>query len=412
MKKNNAIKAAGDLFYTVMATVIMNVVTQIIIYPLITYYKGNEVTGDILYFIGIIYIVPQALGTALHNVRLMMRKTCDITNRDFLPLIAVLSTASALICGYIGFADTFNLAFSIAYALFSVIYLLRIYATVEFRLDLKIKQYFFYFLLICAGYLAGFGLYMLTNIWLLIFVVGEALALAHTFTKGKLFRNDSLSGNRSKINKVIIMVLLSTIVRDCVNQFDKVILKQAINSSVVTQYHVVSLIAKTLLMLVQPINSLILTYLTIKDSVITKKQLIKFSALSIIFGGIFYGACLVGTPIFVKLFYPDLYDTVMPYNAIVNLGLIIGFISTMFMSILLTQGKTAIQMTIQFVWGVLYIATATYFVGKYQIWGLAYVTLVANSLKLIAALAFMFYTKNVKQHKILKKETSDSISDK
>ena len=71
MKKKRAAKAFGDLFYTIMATVAMNIVTQIIIYPLITRFKGNEVTGDILYFIGVIYIVPQALGTALNNVRLI-----------------------------------------------------------------------------------------------------------------------------------------------------------------------------------------------------------------------------------------------------------------------------------------------------------------------------------------------------
>lgn len=393
MENRKTVKLAGDLIYTIMATVVLNFVLQIVIYPLITHFHGEDVTGNILYFIGIIYIVPQALGTSLLNVRLMMRKVCNISNYDFAPLIVMFSALSAIICGFLGFSENNSPLFAICYGAFSIIYMLRLYGAVEFRLNLKFKEYFFYFCIVCVGYLIGFGLYMLTDIWLLIFLCGEAMALIYVSVKGTIFRNDGKTGNRSKINKTIAMVLFSTIVRDCVNQFDKVILKQAMSPAVVTQYHVVSLIAKTIQMLVQPINSLILTYLTVKDSVLTKKQLLKFTGITLLCGGFFYGACVVGTPIFVKILYPDLYSAVMPYNFIVNLGLIVGFISTMFMSILLTQGKTAIHTVIEFVWGISYIAASYYFVDKYQVWGLAYITLIANAIKLIVAIAFTLYEK-------------------
>ncbi len=396
MGKNKALKTAGDLIYTIMASIVLNVVLQVIIYPLINRFYGEDVTGDILYFIGIIYIVPQALGTAISNVRLMIRKECDITNRDFIPFAVVLSAISAIICGFIGFWDSDNFIFPICFGLFSVLYFLRMYVAVEFRLSLKFKGYFLYFLAISIGYLAGFGLYLITDIWLLIFTVGEAVALTYSFVWGRMFKNDSLSGNRRRITKQLVMVGLSTIIRDCVNQFDKVILKQVVSSGMVTHYHVVSLISKTIMMLVQPINTLILSYLTVKDSTLSKKQLIKFTGITLGCGAVFYLGCIIGTPIFVKLFYPELYDAVMPYNLIVNLGVILGFISTMFMSILLTQNKTAIQMAIQCVWGIGYIIAAYYFVTKYQLWGLAYVTLVANSLKLLASIVFTFKDKKVK----------------
>lgn len=393
MKKQASFKAAGDLIYTVMATVVMQCVLQLIIYPQTTRIYGEELTGTILYFIGIIYIVPQAFGTSLHNVRLMMRKECDVTNRDFLPHTAVLAAVAALACGFMGFADNKDPVFAAAYGIFAMVYLLRIYSAVEFRLSLKFKQYFLYFCLISVGYLIGFGLFLLTDIWLLIFAVGEAFALAYTVIFGKLFKNDGKTENRKRITRTIAMVLMSTAVRDCVNQFDRVILKQTINESVVTGYNAVSLIAKTMQMLVQPINSLILTYLTVKGTAITRRQLVKFTGITLACGALFYCVSIVGTPIFVKLFYPSLYEEVMPYNLLVNLGLIVGFISTMFMSILLSQGKTAIQMSIQCVWGGAYIVSAYHFVGTHGIWGLATVTLIANGLKLIAAVAFTFYEK-------------------
>lgn len=396
MGKNKALKTAGDLIYTFMATVVLNVVLQVIIYPLINRIHGESVTGDILYFIGIIYIVPQALGTSISNVRLMLRKECDITNRDFVPFVMILSVLSAIICGFVGFMDSDNVIFPICFGLFSILYFLRMYVVVEFRLNLKFKGYFLYFLAISIGYLIGFGLYLLTEIWLLIFTMGEAVALVYSFVWGRMFKNDGLSGNRKKITKELILVGLSIMVRDCVNQFDKVILKQIVSSGMVTHYHVVSLISKTIMMLVQPINTLILSYLTVKDSTLTRKQLFKFTGITLGCGAVFYLGCIIGTPIFVRLFYPELYDAVMPYNLIVNLGVILGFISTMFMAILLTQGKTAIQMVIQCVWGVCYIIAAYYFVSKYQLWGMAYVTLVANAVKLIASIFFVFKDKKVK----------------
>lgn len=397
MDKQKTTKTASDLIYTIGATVVMQLVLQIIIYPLTNKHCGEGVTGNILYFIGIIYIVPQALGTSLHNVRLMMRKDYDVSNYDFAPHVAAFSAISALVCGAVGFVDGKDPVFAIAYGLFSVVYMLRVYASVEFRLDMKFKGYFLYFLTVSAGYLVGFGLFLFTDIWLLIFAVGEITAVAYIFVKGKLFKNDGKTGISAKISKTVAIVLASTIVRDCVNQFDKVVIMQNMGEDVVTRYNAVSLIAKTIQMLVQPVSSLILTYLTIKDTALSKKQLLKFTGITLGCGGAFYCASIVGTPVFLKLFYPSFYDEVIQYNLIVNLGLIVGFISTMFMSILLSQGKTAVQMTIQTVWGACYIVAASFFVNKYKIWGLAAVTLAANLLKLAAAVAFMFFDKPKKK---------------
>ncbi len=395
MKQKKTARLAGDLIYTVMATVIMNAVLQIIIYPLITRFHGEAVTGNILYFIGIIYIVPQAFGTALNNARLVSRKSCDVNNSDFIHLLVISSALSALICAGVGVYERSNPLFSVAYGVFSAIYMLRVYAQVEFRLVLNFKKHLLYYIIISCGYLIGFGLYMLTDLWLLIFIVGDSAALAYSLFKGDIFRKDGKSQNRAQVNKIYGMLFLSTIVRDCVTQFDKVILKLTISAEVVTQYHVVSLIAKTMQMLVQPVNSLILSYLTVKDSELTKKQLLKFTGLSLGFGGVFYGVCIAGTPIFVKLFYPDLYSAVMPYNLLVNLGLILGFVATLFMSILLTQEKTALHMTIQCVWGVCYIAAAYFAVLKFQLWGIAVVTLVANAAKLLIAILCTFLSSPV-----------------
>lgn len=391
LNKRKSTRLAGDFLYTLLATAVLNAATQIVIFPLITRIHGDSVTGNILYFMGIIYIVPQALGTTLNNARLVIRKSCDVVNSDFNQAIMIMSGISALVCGLIGFFEGQSISFCLGYAAFSVIYMLRIYAQVEFRLVLKFKEYFLYFCIISVGYIAGFFLYAATDIWLCIFITGEAAALVYTLTKGTIFKQTPKTDNRSKIHKTVFILFLSTIVRDCVNQFDKIILKQAIRAEVVTQYHVVSLMAKTIQMLVQPVNALILSYLTVKNASLSRKALVKFMAVSLAVGAIAYGGCIVGTPILVGLFYPDLYAVVMPYNLFVNLGLIVGFVASMFMAVLLSQEKTVLHMVIQCVWGAGYIAAVYFFIDRYALWGLIGVTLAANSIKLVVAICGVFW---------------------
>lgn len=398
MQKNKSVKIAGDLLYTIMATVVMNIVLQLIIYPVTTHFYGEELTGTILYFIGFIYIIPQAFGTALSSTRLVVRKTYDASNSDYTHLLVLSSSLTAILCGLIAFFDDMSFSFMIGYALFSVIYMLRAYAQVEFRLTLKFKEYFIYYCIISAGYLFGLGLYVITDIWLLIFITGELSALLYTFSKGSIFKRDKKTDAGTLINKTVLMIILSTLVRDCVIQFDKVILKQTINATVVTQYHVVSLIAKTMQMLIQPINTLIMSYLTVKDAVLSKKSLVKFTGIAFVLGGVFYIACIIGTPIYLKLFYPSLYETVIGYNFIVNLGLILGFLASLFMAVILSQGKTKIHTYIECVWGAVYILTAYYFTSNFAIWGLAYVTLAMNTLKIIISLMVLFISIKEKEH--------------
>ncbi len=397
MLNKKSFKIAGDFFYTVMATVVMNIILQIVIYPIITHFYGDAITGEILYFIGFIYIIPQAFGSTLSNTRLVIRKSHDASNGDYSRVILLSSVLSAIACGLIALPDSSSVFFPIFYGLFSILYLLRSYAQVEFRLTLKFKEYFLYYCIISVGYLLGLGLFVLTQNWLLIFVTGEAFALLYTLWKGSIFKKESKKLSPSIIYNTITMIALSTLVRDCVLQFDKVILKQTINASVVTQYHVVSLIAKTMQMLIQPINTLIMSYLTVKDAVLSRKVLFKFIGIAFLLGGVFYGICIVGTPIYIRLFYPSLYNEIMQYNYIVNLGLILGFLASLFMVVLLSQGKTRLHTSIECIWGACYIAAAYYLSSQHGIWGLAYITLLMNIIKNLVALICLYFSLKPKQ---------------
>lgn len=380
----------SDLTYTIMASVVINVVLQLIIYPIITKKFGSDVTGEILYFIGIIYIIPQAIGTSINNSRLLMRKNGGASNGDYEGILTLTCVLGALVSGAIAFGDTFNGRFALAYGIFSAIYALRMYAQVEFRLNLKFSKYFLYYAIVSVGYLIGFGIYLITGQWIIIFFVGEIMALTYSIFKGEIFKKEKPIAVKGKVYKTVSLIMFSTFVRDGVNQFDKVILKQILGPGMVTEYNAVSVIAKTVQMLVGPVNTLILSYLTVKNTKLSRQAFKKYVIVSLGIGCLVLLTCLVGTPIYLKLFYSELYERVIGYSFIINLGLIAGFIASLYMAILLSQGKTVLHTTIQCVWGVTYVVSAYILTNKYSLMGMATATMLCNVVKIIAVVILVF----------------------
>ena len=378
-------KLIGDFIYTFMANVVMNGVLQIIIYPLITKYFGESVTGEILYFVGIIYIFPQAVGSAISNSRLVIHRTRDTSNGDYADILPLFSAISALICGIFSVCDSKEWYFVLIYMLFAFVYALRMYAQVEFRLKLKFAGYFRYYLIISLGYLVGFGLFWLIKFWMIIFLVGELAAVIYAYIKLDIFKKAERLNPRKLIYSNTVLIISSTLIRDGVNQYDKVILKQIIGNEMVTQYSVVTMVSKVVQMFVSPINTLILSYLTKKDYSLTRKVYKKYVVLGLGAGVAAYGLSLIGTWIYVRLFYPQLYDQVIQYSFLANIGVIASFVASLYTAIILSQGHTKAYTVLQAVWGVVFIALGYILTSKFGIWGMAATTLSTNIPKIIAA---------------------------
>lgn len=385
-KKN--INLVSDFSYTFMASAVMNAVLQLIIYPIMTKLFGASYTGEVLYFVGIIYILPQAIGTSLNSARLVMRKRYDATNGDYNQLVICASVFSAIICGGIALSDSKTIGFIIAYAVFACIYALRMYAQVEYRLKLDFKGYFFYYALVSVGYLAGFGIFIVTKQWLFIFMTGEISALIYSFFRMDIFKKEPrMLPYRIILNGVGLLVF-STLIRDGVNQFDKVILKQILGTTAVTEYTTVAMIAKVVQMFVGPVNTLIMSYLTVRDKKMTVSTFKKYIAAGLLAGGILYCGCIIGTPIYIRLFYSDLYSSIIKYSLVVNLGLVISFIASLYMAVLLSQGKAELYTIIQTVWGISYIVLGYFLTIRLSIWGMGFTMLIVNIPKLISAIVF------------------------
>ena len=363
MKIGKGKKVVGDFVYTFTALVIMNVVLQLVVYPLVNRKYGADFLGNIVYYTGLIYIAAASIGNACSNSRLICRKNLQVTNGDFNIIVSASSVLVALV--YIGVfllnegMSAKGLMEAILYGMAAVCIFLRYYSEVEFRLNLKFKGYLIYYLIISAGYLLGYLLFLLTRQWALIFIVGEGLGVAYVFLKGGIYKRQDQSADFKKALSQVGTLACSYILIFIASQYYKFFIKQFFGAYEVTQYYVASFFGKSLDMVITPISTLIMSYLTRSNEKQSGKQFLKIVMLVSGIGVVLYIGFIIATPIYTHLFYNNMVADVKEINLIVNLAQSISAVASILSVFVLAQLGTKVHFRIQLVYVLCYVGLTT-----------------------------------------------------
>ena len=262
----------------------------------------------------------------------------------------------------------------------------------EYRLSLDYRSYFIYYALCGAGYAAGYAVFRFTGNWFVIFLIGEAAALAFVWLKGSIFKDFF---GRSEVFGAVAakgsLLVLSYLVTNLTLNYDRLFLKNVMGGEAVTQYYVASLIGKTLVLFIAPINTILISYLT-KDKVrLTRTTFLKYVMAGLGVSAVFFLLCQVGTPIFVKLFYPPLYEDVRPILTVVNLTQILALLSAYLFIVVLTFSGAHWQLLLQGIhMGV--VVLLTFLSGKAGgMMGFSRAMLIANALRIAAVILMGLY---------------------
>lgn len=179
MKKAQGKQILGNTAYTMGGMLLMNGVLQLAVYPLLNARMGQEELGSVLYIMGLVSILCPSVGQALNTSRLVVRRTCSVTNGDYDRLLLLFAGVGG-VAAILGSGSSVRGGLTMALTLLLVLMTaFRYYGDVEYRLNLDYRKYFIYYALISIGYLAGYGLFRLTGNWFLIFLLGEGAALIY-----------------------------------------------------------------------------------------------------------------------------------------------------------------------------------------------------------------------------------------
>ncbi|MBO4912085.1 MAG: hypothetical protein J5504_05100 [Butyrivibrio sp.] len=382
--------ASKDFIFSVLALVIYNGVLQLLIYPEIEHRVGEDAFGTVLYLISAVSIMGAGFGTAASYSRMMAKKNREEKNGDynvFLLIIAAISVPVTL--GSLYLAKVASIGLFIPVLVLMIVTVFRYYADVQYRMTIRFKEYFLFFASTSVGYVLGLALYPVTGSWVFVLLLGELFGIVFTVITGKIFRAPffELSGCFKENMISAWYISFSNLLAALILHSDRILLRILVGEGKeVTIFYTASLVGKIVAMLTTPLNGIVISYLTNYKIEMNKKR---FAAIGVACMGLTVigaAACCVGSMIFVKWRYPDIYAAASSYFFLANLGQLLYFISGSLMVVLLAFTEEKLQFIINLVYGIAFVIIvipATYMFG---IVGIAYGLVIVNTVRFITVI--------------------------
>lgn len=388
-------KFSADFLYTFSAQVVLNGIQHLFIFPWLNKISGPEVVGKILASLSIIYIFATTYGSSMNNIRLVEEPKKIGSNGDYhfiivlgLIIISIISISAK----YFGFDPKVNLFWFI---LLGFVTMIRNFGMVEFRLKLRFEQYFLYYTFVSIGYALGIVLYRRTNNWTHIFLTGEIFAIIMLIYGRFIFSPAPFSNKFLFLIKSVVLLYLSEIMIQLVISGDRLILNYFLGDKAVTIYSSLALPVKIVNMIIIPLGTILITYLSTNKIPITKKWFAKVSIVWSILSVFAIISTIIIAPIYVKVFYPNLYEYTKNLNFIVNLGLGLAIISHLFRIYLIVTSSSSMVFAFEFTFTIIHLSLAIILTKQYGMIGYAWAVILSRSFRTLfgALLSFVFVNK-------------------
>ena len=389
---------------------IYNGVLQLVIYPKINARMGDDAFGTVLYFISVVSILGAGFGTGACYCRMVARRERAESNGDyniFLMMVAVISVfvsiAAVLGVGFIsdagsGAKDISGISDNVAGSalmviVLSVVVVLRYYAEVEYRMNIRFTDYFFFFFTVSVGYLLGLFIFYQTGIsWIFVILLGEASGVAYTVIRGRIFRAPFLARTAyfGANIKNSFYISAANLISALILNSDRMLLRLLVGAREVTVFYVASLIGKMVALLTAPLNGVVISYFTGYDIRLGRKRFMTFGGLLLGLGLLAALVCTGISAVFVRIMYPGVFDEAKSYFFIGNLGQILYFLSGTLMVVLLSFSTEKIQMYINIIYAVSFAVIVIPAVLVFGLMGLAVGLFAVNLMRFLATLLIGF----------------------
>ena len=397
--KKKIFNIASDLVCSIAGLMLMNGMVQLLINPMLNEWMGEAAFGNYQSIFAVVSIMGTTFGVAANYSRMVRSRDKKDTNGDyniFLTVIAVLCVAVA--AGTLIVYKSFNAAHFILLTVLMVATVLRYYGDVNYRMKLNYKGFFVYYAIITAGYCLGLLLFKFVSpLWMLTILAGEIASVLFVFFNGDIFRGKNLltrSENFGGTMKSVGVLSTTNLLSAVAQQSDKIILGLAMGGEAVTTFYVATLLGKVISLLTTPLNGVLIGYLTKYEGKFTKKMVAVFAGVLLGLGVVALVGCIIASEIFVKLFYPDVFDDAKQYFVLASAGQVFYFISNCLMTVILRVASEKYQMYINIAYIIIYAATVIPLTLSFGIWGMTIALFVANALKFVITAAVGFCKTN------------------
>lgn len=362
-----------DIILNIVATAVPLLVLQFLVLPGVNAQIGDESYGLVVTLVGVFTLVTSTAAGTLNNVRLLMDEQYQESGicGDFNIIqgaFSLLTAVIVIIVGglYIGRADLAELC---GLALVTILICADGYYSVGFRLQINYKRILVQKILLSIGYYLGYRLFLTTDNWIWVYLMGYIVELPYVLLKTNLIREP---WRKTKLFPVTAkkegILMASSIIGGLSSHVDKLILYPLLGGVITSTYYVATLMGKGISLATFPISGVLLSYFAkVKElGKNTVKGMTIFGWTAGIFGYVF--CLLVARPLLGYL-YPTLVNEALVYLPVTLFGAVIGVQNTMLSPVVLKYCDTRWQIVISTVNVVGYLVIALTLLKLYGVMG-------------------------------------------
>lgn len=392
-------KILFDMALNIAATAMPTFVLQLLILPSLSEYMADERYGLLVTVLAFLNVVPSTMGNVLNNIRLLFNNSYIDKKQegDFNLILAILSIIEIVILTIfmILYDKELTLVGLILTVLVSVLWLCREYFIVAFRLKINYVQILICNIVMIAGYAIGYYLFLLSGFWQFIYLFGLLLSLVYCFLKSNLikepFRRTALF-KKTSIQGTLL--LIAKILNRLITYADKLLIYPILGGAVVSVYYASTIFGKVVAIMITPINSVALTYLSKMKS---RKDSTFRSALTIgtVVCLIGYFVCVAVSRPILTILYPKFVDEAMKYIFITTGSTVLYALTSIVDPFIMKFFDMKWQIVINGLTITVYILLCLSLLHFGGLMGFCIGALLTNALKLITMIFIYFRCKSV-----------------
>lgn len=392
----NKKKAIGDAVLSIASSAIPLVSLQLVLMPLLARYLPNDNSyGLVVTLLGVTTVISQTFGP-LNNIRLMLDyeyKEHQLSG-DFNVLVLIFSGVSGL-CAIVGtyiYIGTFEVSHIFLIVLVTIINVLVGYFSVAFRLEIDYRKILLSNLMLCLGYFVGFVIFLCTNYWEWIYLIGAMLQLIYVLSNSDLhkepYRITCLM--RGTLYQSLV-VMAAGLLASLATYIDRFLLFPLIGGEALSTYHASTILGKAIALGITPIAGVMLSYFSGMRKISAKNMTVIIGLTSLV-GAVGYLLCILISPTILQLIYPQWAQEALTLIYVTTLTAVINMICSVISPMILKFRNINWQFFIHGLRIFVYLSVSILLLKRYGLIGFCVGALFASIVQMIAMVLICFRT--------------------
>lgn len=372
-----------DFISNIFAFGLYIVIQQLFLLPFLSLRISTQDFANVILFITVLNIISIVLGTELGNTLIIKRSVDNQLYTLILKKVLLILVIPLAITTFIIFK---NVLISIIIILTLYIASIKQYLNGYLRLNNKFNWLFYSNIFYALGVLVGVSLLSVSKNPYIPFLLGEFASLVYILFKMKKigfhFEYEYRNGNVFNTDdfKSYKTLALSSLLLNGLSYLDRLIISPILGINNLAIYYGASSTSKILLLLINPINSVLITRFNVRNNFKSFKKILTIILTVFVCSSIIsVVASFLGILILYPLYYQEAIKIILPVG--LSSGLTIT--TLIFKTIIVATSGTEGIFKVNIVYGIIFIFSAIILSFLLGIQGFAWATFFSRGIQLV-----------------------------